>query len=87
LLETENREFLNQGIMWTEEGLNQDLNEELYFARIQLLIKLGRINEAGDEVNRSIDMFGDNNKEWNQKLSNLKIKEMGDHDIPHKINK
>lgn len=73
VLQSNNIEFFNQALMWTEEALNINMNPDLYLTRIQLLMKLNRTDEARDEADRFKEIFGSDNETWNNKISNLKI--------------
>lgn len=74
VLENNNKELYPEAIMWTEEAINSSGDFDVYYTRIQLLIKSGRTDEARDEIQRIRDTFGDKlSLENDKKLKNLKL--------------
>jgi hypothetical protein len=74
VLENNNKELYPEAVMWTEEAINSSGDFDVYYTRIQLLIKSGRTDEARDEIQRIRDTFGDKlSLENDKKLKNLKL--------------
>ncbi len=76
VLGDDNKELYQDALLWTEESVNSSLDFDIYYTRILLLIKVGRIDEARNEIQRIKDVFGDNlTLENENKLKELKLVE------------
>lgn len=86
VLESNDKELVEEAILWTEEKLNDEANFDLYYIRVQLMIKAGRISEARDETQRIRELLSDGfTMEMEQKLHALKFDEMEEEQVPLKI--
>lgn len=85
LLQIKDKQYINEGIMWTEEGLNKYPNPDMFYARIQLLIRADRMAEARDETTRANELFGEENEAWNKNRGNLPLLDRDDKTVQMKI--
>ncbi len=76
ILESNDKEYINNATIWTENAMDIHPSIELAYTRVQLLIKAGRSDQAHDEIQRVYEIFkGHITTEWDKKFKALKLEE------------